>query len=263
MKTSELGDKGTALELTDDLGVKSGTLLTPVINTYIMPMVAELVREQLALIILTELPHQKVLAEDLSVNALHTIQGRQALKDLQDGIYDIINNIFIEKGTHFQAAQMPGINIYYGRSDFSATEGDNITQVSNSNYSIGVHVTKEHLKKGDAPIVDGDKLSAYMTARVLGILRAILMSGQYITLGNTFKGIIYGRRVSGLDVFLPDAQESDGRHGIVGILNISVKFKELSPEKEGTLLASASTAITAKLRTADDGKVILIENEEV
>lgn len=228
------------------------------IDTYIMPMVAELVRDQIALIISTELPGLKALAESLIITEPGSPQGEQAQKDLDNGIYDIIDNIFIEKGTHFQDTEMPGLNIYFGRSDFSGSQGDTVhKQKANTSYIIEVHEREKHEQAADV-IKYGDEKSARNTARILGILRGILMSGQYVTLGGTFKKIVWRRRVTSLDVFQPDYQESDGRHGIVGMLNILVEFEEIGPEISGEILLSAITDIKVKLKTADDGKIIQI-----
>lgn len=232
----------------------------PVINDYIMPMVAELVRDQIALIILTELPAQEAIAIDLAATQPETLAGKQAQLDIDNKIYDIINNIFTEKGTHFQNDQMPGLNIYFGRSDYSATEGDNVnTQVSNSNFTLEVHLQYKHKQAGVEPIEYGDEKSARVVARILGLLRGILMSGQYITLGDEFSGIVEKRRVTSLDVFQPDSQEDDAKQGLVGILNLDVKFRETGPQLMGETLTAARTSITIKLRTADDGKVIIID----
>jgi hypothetical protein len=231
----------------------------PVIGDYIMPMLAELVRDQIALIVKTEISNLKTVAEDLALNQPATLEGQQAQADLDNGVYDIIGNIFIEKGTHFQSAQIPGLNIYYGRSDFSATGGDAVSrQQATSSYIIEVHAHERHEQK-DGIIFHGDEKAARKTGRILGILRGIIMSGQYVTLGDEFEALIWRRRVTSLDVFQPDFQESDGKQGIVGILNINVEFEELGPEISGEVLAETISRITAKLRTADDGNVITIE----
>ena len=137
-------------------------------------------------------------------------------------------------------------------------EGDNINrQVSNSNYAISVHFEEIHEQKANV-IKTGDEKAARITARTLGLLRGILMSGQYVTLGDEFKGIIWKRRVTGLDVLQPDYQEVNGRHGIVGLLSIEVKFSEMGPAINGVQLAATINNIRVKLRTADDGNVIPI-----
>ena len=248
------------LHITYGLGTKYPGALAPVpvIDDYIMPLISELVRDQIALIIITELPKQKAIAVDLAANQPATLQGIQAQTDLDNGVYDIINNIFTEKGTQFTEKQLPGINIVYGNSGYSATEGDNINQqVSNSNYAIGVHFEGIHEQTGDV-IKKGDEKAARVTARTLGLLRGILMSGQYKTLGDEFKGIIWKRRVTSLDVLQPDYQEINGRHGIVGLLNMEVKFSEIGPAIDGVQLAATINNIRVKLRTDDDGKVIPI-----
>lgn len=232
----------------------------PVINEYIMPMVAELVRDQIVLIMSTELPKQKAIAEDLAANEPATQAGQQAQKDLDNKIFDIINNIYAEKGTHFNRDEMPGINIYFGRSDYSASDGSNINeQISDSTFTIEVHLFYKSEQENDA-IEHGDEKSARQVARILGILRGILMSGQYITLGDSLSGIVWRRRVTGLDVFQPDFQAQEGMQGLVGILNIAVKFREIGPELLGEILTAALTDISIKLRLADDGKVISIES---
>ena len=232
---------------------------SPVIDDYIMPLVAELVRDQIAYIVSGELVNLKALAETLAATQPATLVGKQAQADLDNGIYGVIDNIFIEKGTHFTEQEIPGINIYYGRSDYPQNEGDpRNRQVSDSSYIISVHITEKHKQENDE-ISLGDEKSARNALRIVGIIRGILMSGQYVTLGSTFKGILFRRWVSSVDVFQPDFQESDGRHGIMGVLNISVKFNEIGPEIDGEKITAAFTDISAKLRTNDEGRVIRIE----
>ena len=231
----------------------------PVISGYIMPMIAELVRDQLGLIMSLEFQAQKDIAEQLIIDAAASPEGIQAQRDIDDKIFDIIDNMFIEKGTDFTEAQLPGMNIYFGRSDYPSSEGTIANkQLSESVYNIQVHINKAHDKKG-LVIVKGDEKSARIAARILGIARAILMSGQYIRLGDTFDEIVWRRWVNSVDVFQPDFQENDGKHGIVGLLPISVKFNELGPEISGEVITATLTNINVKLRTDDEGKIIQIE----
>ena len=62
-----------------------------VIDDYIMPMIAELIRDQIALILFLELPKQKEIAEDLAATQPETVQGKQAIQDLENKVFDIIN----------------------------------------------------------------------------------------------------------------------------------------------------------------------------
>jgi len=249
------------LGITGGLGtIYNGRALpVAVIDDYIMPMVAEAVRDQIALIVSTELVNLKAKAEDLAVNSPGTLQGIQAQADLDNGIYDIISNIYIEKGSDFTDEQMPGLNIFYGRSDFAANQGNSINiQRSLSTYTIEVHLREKHKQSGN-DISYADEKSAKNAMRIVGILRGIIMSGQYITLGDAFQGIVWGRRVASVDIFQPDFQNPDSRHGIIGVVSINVDFKEVSPELQGVELLGTLTEITSKLRTADDGKVLTIE----
>jgi len=232
----------------------------PVIDNYIMPMIAEIVRDQIALIIIGELNNHKTLAENLAATQPETLVGKQALWDLENGVYDVLSNFFIEKGTKFDKSELPGINIYYNRSDYPADKGDAINrQVANASYTIEAHITAKHKQKNDE-IKYGDEKAARVAARIIGLIRAIIMSGQYVRLGySTQDNVIWQRWVNSVDVFQPDYQENDAVHGTVGILNATVMFNEIGPAISGEILQKIITGINVKLRTADNGKVISME----
>jgi len=232
----------------------------PVIDDYIMPMVAEIVRDQIALIIVNELQNQKSIAENLAATQPETLVGRQAVSDLDNGIFDIIQNIFIEKGTKFDGSELPGMNIYYNRSDFPMNEGNPINhQVADASYTIEAHITAKHKQKDDE-IKYGDEKAARIAARTMGLIRAIIMSGQYVRLGySKTDNLVWRRWVNSVDVIQPDYQESDAVHGTVGILNIAVKFNEIGPAVRGEILQKIIAEINVKLHTSYDGKVITIE----
>ena len=149
------------------------------IAEYIMPSIAECVRDQIAVIVNTELTNQKTLAEELILNHPLTPEGIQAQEDIDNGVFDVLENIFLEKGTHFTEGQMPGMNIIYGNSTLPSSKGNNTsTQTSDTSYSISVHVESAH-KQQAGVIEQGDQKSAKLATRIIQIVRAIIMSGQY------------------------------------------------------------------------------------
>ena len=229
------------------------------LSGYIMPSLAEGVRDQIALVVLTELTNQKAIAEDLILNHPLTPEGIQAQEDIDKGVFDVLDNFFIEKGTHFADYQMPGINVLYGSSPYPKNQGNNIsTQSTDTGYVISVHAESKHAEKSGV-ISKGDEKSARLVARIAMIIRTILMSGPYVRLGfDKELRLISKRWVSQVDVFQPDFQESDGRHGILGVVNISVEFDELSPDLQGEALQAFLTQIKIKLKTEDNGKIITI-----
>lgn len=224
---------------------------------YIMPSLTEIVRDQLGLIVSTELANQKTIADELILNSPLTPEGIQAKADVDNGIYEILDNIFIEKGTHFTQKQLPGMNIYFENS--SPSQGNPVNrQVSPSMFTISGHFEEVHTQDGDV-IETGDSKSAKNALRLIAMVRAIIMSGPNVRLGFDSQPRIINRRwVSSFDVLQPDFQESDGRHGNVGVLKVAVELEELGPELQGVTLESIHTAIKAKLKTSDNGKIINI-----
>lgn len=231
------------------------------LSGYIMPSVAECVRDQIAIIVSTELVNQKAIADDLILNHPLTPEGIQAQEDIDNGVFDVLDNMFLEKGTHFTEAQTPGLNVIYGNSSLPKSEGNNIsTQTSDTSYSISVHIEKKHEEKA-GEITHGDEKSAKLGTRLIQIIRTIIMSGPYLRLGFDVDPFIINKRwVSSVDVLQPDYQESDGRHGIIGVLNISVRFDELAPNLKGVELLALVTRIKVKLKTEDNGKIININS---
>ena len=234
---------------------------TAKIDVYILPSVAECVRDQIALFVYTELVNQKAIADDLILNHPLAPESIQAAEDISNGVFDVLDNFFIEKATIFQTAQMPGINVIYGNSSLPVSGGNNISrQTSDSIYSISVHIEGRHEQDG-AVIKYGDEKSAKLAARIIQIMRGIIMSGQYVRLGFDEKPYIIGKRwVPQVDVLQPDFQQQDARNGIVAVLSINVNFEELAPDVEGVLLLSLATAIKLKLKTEDNGKIINIDS---
>ena len=231
------------------------------LSGYIMPSLTEIVRDQIGLIVSTELAKQKTIAEDLALNHPATPEGIQAQSDLDNDIFKIVNNIFIEKGTHFQAAQLPGMNIYFDAASSNAGTSKAM-QITNSVYTLSAHFESAHVKKGDEAIDPGDEKSARNALRVIAIVRAILMSGPYVRLGFDDKPRIVNKRwVNSFDVLQPDFQESDGRHGNVAALKITVELEELGPQITGEVLQAIFTAIKIKLKTSDDGNIININTQ--
>ena len=150
------------------------------------------------------------------------------------------------------------MNIYFDVA--SSNTGNSVSrQITQSVYTVSAHFQAAHTKKGEV-LEAGDEKSAKNALRVIAIVRAIVMSEQYTRLGFNEKPFIVSRCwVNSFDVLQPDYQESDGNHGNVSALKITVGLEELGPQVQGEILQTRLTAIKVKLKTSDNGKIINIE----
>lgn len=228
------------------------------IESYIMPSWAETIRLVLADIVSDELNALKDRADDLVATAPETPEGIQAAQDLADGIFDIKDNIYIERGLLFAKDEMPALNIILNRADFQDSAGNILyDQVSNSMFNFIVHIAEPHEADAGAEVViTADRKALLKLTRIMYILRAILMNGYYKTLGLDNCGI-ERRFVNSIDPFKIDPRDGDAYQGVTGSMAITVRHHEYGPMASSVVVAGTeNSGITIKVTIDDDGKVI-------
>lgn len=125
------------------------------INQVIGPRGFEIVRDRLAVVLLTE------------------IQNQIAEFDVED--IDV-SKIWIERTEPFQQEELPAINISIDQLNFDSKHMG--AKTGNYRYNIDVYTAAEH-----ADDVDGDALASVRCWKLMGIVDSILENPVYKTLG--------------------------------------------------------------------------------
>lgn len=201
----------------------------------------EIVRDQIAAILATEIASQQALATAASKDP--------ALWKLR--IYTERANPW-EQFLNNQADQSPLVNVYFDTSNFNASASNIVErQQVSATYNldiIGYGQAADVPAGGHKP---GDKEAAFAAQRAVRLVRNILMAGEYTYLD--LRGTVWKRWVQSVTSFqLPlDANPAQRLHG--ARIAFVVDFNELSPQVQGDTLELISTTVTR----ADDGEILI------
>lgn len=178
----------------------------------------EIVRDAVASILYTELNEQLALAiaaPDPVYEAL-----LRSFFDQQPDTTDELN-LFVERFVRFDVTELNNINLYWDRSFLG--KGTQITN-QKSNARIIIDVNVHHKGTEDDR---GDKKASLVLQKMIGVIRSIIMHGNYVTLGFA-RPFIERRWIEDMNNFRP--QENENRVNIdniiTGNLALSVEFKE-------------------------------------
>ena len=184
----------------------------------------EVIRDQIAAVLRTELDNQLVLA----------------IADSQPAA-DWTIDVFVERSTPFDTwvesrpDQFPIVNIWYQSSDYDRDGSTVRAQRADGVFNIDIYgfgITEDDPGGGQKV---GDKTAALEAARWTGIIRRILMSGQYTYLGSPRKAEQYcfGRWVNSITVFEPQIETRKAIHCVAARIALAVHFKVDSPQVTG------------------------------
>ncbi len=178
----------------------------------------EVVRDAVAAILYNELNEQLALAIAAPDSVYEALL--RSFFDQQPDTTDELN-LFVERFVRFNITELNAINLFWDRSLLSKG-----TQISNqeSNTKIIIEVIVAHKGTDD---IRGDSLASLNLQKMLGVIRSIIMHGNYITLGFA-RPFIERRWVNDLNNFRP--QENENRvtvdNIISGSVSLNVEFKE-------------------------------------
>lgn len=111
-------------------------------------------------------------------------------------------------------------------------------------YGYGVSTSKQG--GGHDP---GDARASLETHRAVRLVRNILMSGHYVTLGMT--GVVGQRMVDAIQIFQPQIDDRPAQHVVGATMSLGVEFNELSPQVQGQPLE----IVALDVRRADTGQL--------
>jgi hypothetical protein len=200
----------------------------------------EMVRDQIAAILATEVASQMQLATD-------------AGKDPANWKL----RIFTERSNPWeqllddQTNRSPIVNIWYDNSIFSPGKSNVLErQASESVYNIDCY--GYGLSRDDgAGHIPGDKDAAFEVQRGLRLLRNILMAAEYTYLG--LRGLVWQRWPQSITVFQPVLDGQQMQQIVGARLSLRVAFNEFSPQVEPVILELLSVDVIR----AEDGEIVL------
>ena len=177
------------------------------LNLEIPEQAYELIRDQIGVIITDELRNQFVTFGDPDLD---------------------IQNIFSERFVNFDKTELPAINIIYSGGSYD--NQDSLTVDGHYTYNIDVEVSNK-----TTDLSRGDVASRRKLHKILGKIRAIIMSPYYQTLGFQMP-FIGNRKFNNMQIDTTTIQQ-DGINSAFGRLTLEVRVVE---EAQGITPINAS-----------------------
>ena len=200
----------------------------------------ELVRDQIAAILVSEIANQQTLAADAG---------------LPPESWKL--RVFTERSNPWEqflddADTSPLVNVWYDSSTFPQGKSNAIErQASETTYNIdcyGYGRSKDLPTGGHTP---GDQDAAIEVQKAVRLVRNILMAAEYTYLG--MRGLVWQRWPQSATVFQPQ-QDGHQAQQIVGArIALRVIFNEFSPQVEPVTLEFLSIDVIRK----EDGEIVL------
>jgi hypothetical protein len=202
---------------------------------------SEIVRDQIAAILATEVANQQALA---------TADGKNPA-DYKLRVYTERSNPW-ETFLNDQTDRSPVVNVWFDSSNFDKG-GSNIVERQKTEATFNIDCIGFGMSE-DVPgggHKAGDKEAALEVQRALRLVRNILMAAEYTYLG--MRGVVWQRWPQSITSFQP---QIDGRQiqQIVGArLAFNVVFNEFSPQVPAVTLE----LVSAEVSRSEDGEVVV------
>jgi hypothetical protein len=184
------------------------------INQPISAQKFELIRDQIAIILATEIDNQGILTYDPRLLGM---------------------KVFVESVNAEDKTDLALVNVSFVKGFYGDLKVGNGATKGNYIYHIDVYTNS---KQTDA--ARGDKLSALSLQRILGVCRTILDHPVYKTLAFS-PGFIY--RVNCREINIRDEGKNDGLNSRMGRLSFEVQAEESNIIPEGLLLVESNTTV--------------------
>lgn len=202
----------------------------------------EIIRDQIAAILTTEVANQIQLATDA---------GKPNPDDWKMRIFVERSNPW-EQFLNEQTDRSPLINIWYDNSNFDPTASNILErQKTEAIFNIDCYGYGKASDVSGGGHNPGDKEAALEVQKSLRLVRNILMAAEYTYLG--LRGLVWQRWPQSITVFQP---QIDGRTAqqIVGArIAFKVTFNEFSPQVAQNVLELVSTLV----HRTEDGEVVI------
>lgn len=185
----------------------------------------ELIRNEIAAILLAEQAQQKALA----------LAVLPTPKDAN--VYNF--TLYIEKSTPWELIEnaegqiisnTPIVNVFFSSAtNDSAKSNSQSTQTFKGQFIIDLYTAKtsEHSNSTNA-IQRGDYLAAMDCNRLIRIIRNIIMNANYTYLN--LQGVVTNRAISSINVYYPGAQERPSENVMAARITLSIDYFENTSE---------------------------------
>lgn len=184
-----------------------------IITTPIAEQNFEIIRDRIGLILANELYTQSTITYEEGLNPQH---------------------VWVERFVPLNHSEMPGVIISMVKGNY--TSETQVSQTGVYTYNIDVFFSA----KADAEN-RGDVKATKLLQRMMGVIRAILMDPQYITLGFV-RPSINNRRVSDIQIAQPE-KTIESTHSVWGRVTLEVTTQEGYVLKDAIALSSFSTSV--------------------
>ena len=200
----------------------------------------EIIRDQVAAILVTEVASQKSLA--VAAGKDEVLWDFKVYTERSNPWETYLNDI---------SALTPIVNVWYDNSNFTESQSNIVEkQATEGIFNIdcyGVANSSDNQAGGHNP---GDQEAAFAVQRVLRLIRNILMSAEYTYLG--LRGLVWQRWPQTITMFQPQQDRGNVRPVIAARIGFKVKFNEFSPQISGDMLE----LLSATVKRAEDGEVL-------
>lgn len=200
----------------------------------------EIIRDQIAAILVTERNSQKQLA---------IAAGRDP------ALWDF--NVYTERSNPWEqylnrSSAKPIVNIWYDSSSFDRSASNVMErQATDGVFNIdcyGYGISSNNGTTGHNP---GDREAAYEVQRTLKLVRNILMAGEYTYLG--LRGTVWQRWPQSINIFQPQIDAQNVQQIVAARIAFNVRFNEFAPQVVGETLEG----VLIDVKRAYDGEIIL------
>ena len=203
----------------------------------------EIIRDQIAAILLTEITSQIALA---------TTAGKPQPDDWKLRIFTERANPWEQFLQAPVADTSPLVNVWYDSSNFDASASNTFErQKATAVFNIDCYGYGISADDGGSGHIPGDKAAALEVQKALRLCRNILMSAEYTYLA--LRGLVWKRWPQSVTVFQPQLDGQTVQSVVGARLALQVGFNEFSPQVVGETLEFISIDV---LR-AEDGEIVL------
>lgn len=173
----------------------------------------EIIRDQIAAILVVELAHQETLSGD----------PQPAVFTERSNPWDRVSPT---------PATQPIINVWWDSSTFDESKSNVIErQKSETVYNIDCYGCSVSQDDGAAGHIPADERAAREAQRAVRLARNILMAGPYAYLG--LRGLVWKRFPQTISLFQPQIDNRAGQRVVGARLALRVEFNEFSPQVAG------------------------------
>ena len=201
----------------------------------------ELVRDQIAAILATEIANQQILA-----TAAEKDPDEWKLR-----IFKERSNPW-EQYLNEQSDKSPIVNVWFDNSSYDPKASNAIErQKTEAVYNIDVYgygISSDVEGGGHIP---GDRDAALEVQKALRLIRNILMAGEYTYLG--LRGLVWSRWPQSITIFQPQLDARQMQQIVGARLAFRVEFNEFSPQVQSVPLEFVSIDV----KRAEDGEIVV------